>query len=92
MSSSQLGTDTSPAEVTGISRHGIWLLVNDREYFLSYEQYPWFRDARVSEILNVELHHHFHLYWPALDVDLDIASLEAPSRFPLVFNKTPTDL
>ena len=73
-----------PLEVTNISRHGIWLILHDKEYFLPYEKYRWFRNARVSEIVAVELLHEFHLYWPELDVDLEIASLEDPSRFPLV--------
>jgi len=31
----------------------------------------------------VRLMHQAHLYWPDLDVDLDIASLEHPKRYPL---------
>jgi len=60
------------------------LFVKDTEYFLSYEDFPWFKDARVSEILEVELHHGFHLHWPRLDVDLDVASLKNPEQFPLI--------
>jgi hypothetical protein len=87
--SSGLGTDTSPVEVTNISQHGIWLLLREKEYYLPYSQYPWFRNARVSEILAVELLHDFHLRWPALDVDLEIASLDDPSRFPLTYQSSP---
>ena len=45
---------TSGAEVTNISRHGFWLLVADEELFVSFKEFPWFKDASVSEILNVE--------------------------------------
>ena len=31
---------------------GCWL--NDRELFMSYEDFPWFRDVPVGKILNVE--------------------------------------
>jgi hypothetical protein len=70
--------------VANISAHGIWVFVGGVEYFLAYDKFPWFREARVSEILEVELLHGFHLYWPKLDVDLELASLEDPDQFPLV--------
>ncbi|MEI7997995.1 MAG: hypothetical protein WCH62_00600 [Candidatus Omnitrophota bacterium] len=36
-----LGKNTSNPEVTQISPNGIWLLFNDNEYFLSYEDFPF---------------------------------------------------
>ena len=83
MRSSKLGDDTSVAEVTNISLHGIWLFVGEKEYFLSHEQFPWFRNARVAEILHVRLLHGHHLHWPDLDVDLELATLENPQQYPL---------
>ena len=77
------GTDTSAVEVANIARHGFWILVDDRELFLPFEQFPWFRDATVAEILNVERPQTHHLYWPDLDVDLTIDSIEHPDRYPL---------
>jgi len=85
MKSSPSGTSTSDSEVTHIDAHGFWLLVEGAEYFLPYEQFPWFKNAKVSEILDVQLHHDTHLHWPALDVDLCIESLEAPEKFPLTY-------
>lgn len=73
------------AEVTNIDARGFWLLVHDKEYFLPYEEYPWFRDARIRDILSVMLVHEDHLHWPALDVDLSIESLECPESFPLTY-------
>ena len=90
MKSQQPGSSTLEAEVTNVSRHGLWVLAQDREYFLPYDKFPWFKDARLSEILGVELLHGFHLHWPALDVDLEIASLENPAGFPLVDLGTST--
>ncbi len=90
MKSQELGQNTSEVEVTNVSRWGLWVLVADREYFLAYQEFPWFRDARLSEILDVQLLHGFHLHWPKLDVDLDIASLENPQEFPLVSSASPT--
>lgn len=85
MKSETLGANTSPAEVTNISAHGLWLYVNGREHFLSYEANPWFKTATVAQILNVQLLHGHHLHWPDLDVDLEIEALEHPERFPLVY-------
>ena len=85
MNSSVLGAVTSAAEVTNMDRFGLWILVREKEYFLPYEQYPWFKDAKVDQILNVQLLHEEHLYWSELDVDLCIESLEQPDKYPLVY-------
>ena len=83
MSSKPLGLGTSGLEVTGISAHGIRLLVDGRELFLSYGNFPWFKDASVAGILNVQQPSPGHLHWPDLDVDLGIEAMENPERFPL---------
>jgi len=77
------GTSTSEAEVTNISRHGFWILVDERELFLPFEGFPWFRDATVGAILSVERPHPHHLCWPELDIDLALESIEHPERYPL---------
>lgn len=83
MSSQVPGKSTSLAEVTNISNHGIWLLTRGKELFIPYEEFPWFKDAPVGKILNVEEPMPGHFYWPELDVDLGIESIEHPERFPL---------
>lgn len=77
------GPATSTAEVTNISRHGYWVLVDERELFLPFDEFPWFKAAPVQAILRLEVPHPGHLYWPELDVDLSLASIEDPSRYPL---------
>jgi hypothetical protein len=72
--------------VSHIDTHGLWLWVKDKEYFLSYDEYPWFKEAKVNQILNVKLLHGFHLYWPELDVDLEIGSLDRPQDYPLKYH------
>ena len=84
MKSEALRRSTSEVKVTQISKHGIWLLLQEKEYFLSFENFPWFKDASVSDIQNVELLNEHHLYWPGLDVDLALESIERVDRFPLV--------
>lgn len=84
MTSSVHGAVISAPEVTNISRHGLWLLVDEAEYFLPFEHFPWFRAAPVAAILNVERLHGEHLYWPDLDVDLELDAIRHPDRYPLV--------
>ncbi len=83
MNSEPLGIGTSTVEVTNISRHGIWLLTGDRELFLAYEDFPWFRGAPVRKIVNVEEPTPGHFYWPDLDADINLRTIEHPARFPL---------
>ena len=77
------GIATSAVEVTNISAHGFWVLLGDRELFLAFDEFPWFRDAPVGAILNVERPLPHHLYWPLLDVDLSVESIEHPEQYPL---------
>ena len=69
------GKSTSKVEVSHIDIHGIWLWIEGKEHFLSYSDYPWFKDAKLKDILNVKLFNGFHLRWPKLDVDLELESL-----------------
>ncbi len=88
MSSQVLGKNTlKAAEVQGITAQGIWLFVKEREYFLAYQDFPWFQDARVKDIYHLEFSAPHHLYWPDLDVDLELESLEHPERYPLTYKK-----
>lgn len=77
------GPSTPDVEVTSVSRHGFWVLLDGRELFLPFDEFPWFRSAPVEAILQLERPQPGHLYWPALDVDLSVDSIEHPERFPL---------
>ena len=35
-------------------------------YFMPFDQFPWFRDAKISDILEVELINDHHLRWDRL--------------------------
>jgi hypothetical protein len=74
---------TLQTEVTNISTHGFWILFDDKEYFLSFEEFPWFKDKTINDIVNVKSFADGHLYWESLDVDLSIEMIEHPERFPL---------
>ncbi|HQA27464.1 MAG TPA: DUF2442 domain-containing protein [Candidatus Competibacteraceae bacterium] len=84
MTSAMLGINTSLVEVTNISQHGLWLLLEDEELFLPFAEFPWFREATIQKILHVELPSPNHLYWPELDIDLSVESIRHPELFPLV--------
>lgn len=83
MSSDPHGLTTSEIEVTHVSRHGIWLLVRDRELFMPFDDFPWFKDAPIAKILNVQEPTRGHFRWPDLDIDLGLETIEHPDRFPL---------
>ncbi|MDD2759524.1 MAG: DUF2442 domain-containing protein [Methylomonas sp.] len=83
MSSLALGSNTFPVEVTHISGHGIWLLTQTEELFLSYEDFPWFKNQAVNAILRVEESSPNHFYWPEIDVDLTAEMIKHPEWFPL---------
>ena len=78
------GSSTLPVEVTNISTHGIWLLAHEKELFLSYADFPWFKDQAVKSIVNVEEQSHGHYYWPDIDIDLNHEIIEHPENFPLI--------
>jgi hypothetical protein len=77
------GSDTSVAEVTHVSRHGFWLLLDTKELLVPFAEFPWFRDATIGQLSDVSWPTPDHLYWPQLDIDLSIESIEHPERFPL---------
>ena len=79
------GRNILEAEITNISKHGFWILSNAKELFLSYEQFPWFKDKTIKEITEVEIFGKGHLYWPKLDIDLSLEIIEHPERFPLTY-------
>ena len=89
MKSATLGRSTSLVEVTNISTHGFWLFIEEQELFVSFKDFPWFKDASIREITNVQRPSTHHLYWPTLDVDLAVESLTNLEKYPLVSKGQP---
>jgi len=83
MSSQIVGNNILDVEITNISAHGIWLLTDNQELFMSYQDFPWFQEATIKDILAIEQPSRGHFYWPNLDVDLSIEIIKNPARFPL---------
>ena len=89
MKSAAPGRSTSAVEVTNVSPHGFWIFVGEQELFVSFNEFPWFKDASIRQIANVELPSAHHLYWPELDIDLAVDSLAHPERYPLISRAQP---
>lgn len=84
MKSEIAGKNTLEVEVTNISVHGFWLLLGENEFFLPFNDFPWFKDARISEISDVSLLNDQHLFWEKLDIDLTLNMIQNPKGYSLI--------
>jgi hypothetical protein len=75
MKSDHLGAGTSETEVLTICHQGFWMLIDEREHFLAFADFPWFQSAGVAQICGVERVSADHFYWPGIDVDLHLGSI-----------------
>ncbi len=75
------GAATSEVEVTNISQHGFWLLLDGQELFLPFEDFPWFKRATVEAILRLERPAPGHLHSPL-----------STSTWPSTPSSTPSDI
>ncbi len=81
---SKRGKPTSALEITHISQHGVWVLIEDHEFLLSYKEFPWFKKGTVEQIHHVVAEGKNHFHWPDLDVDLDLDRIKEPAKYPLI--------
>lgn len=70
--------------MSNVSVHGMWLLIDDRELYLPFDEFPWFREASIGALADIEHPDDRHVRWPRLDVDLTLDSIEDPAGYPLV--------
>ena len=84
------GHATSVAEVTHVSRHGFWVLLDREELLVPFSEFPWFRHATIAQLTDVQWPTPDHLYWPQLDVDLSVQSIRDPAAFPLISRGAPS--
>lgn len=87
--SGKRGTSTSVPEVTNVSKHGFWMLVDGSEHFLSFAEFPWFENATIKELHSVSRPARNHLRWDKLDIDLALDSITDPARYPLIARDRP---
>ncbi len=78
------GKRTSDVEVTNVSEHGFWLLLESEELFLSFAHFPWFKDVPAAQRTNVLRPQRHHLHWPNLAINIAVDSIREPAKFPLI--------
>ena len=83
MKSEQLGNDTL-TKVLGITPNGLWLFAEGEEHFLSYDLFPWFKEAKISAAFHVENQGRNGFCWPDLDIDLSLDGIKNPEKYPLI--------
>ena len=74
------------AKVLTITANGILLSIPEGDFFLNYKDYPWFRNAPINHVFDVEMEGDHAVRWNALDVDLEIDSILNPERYPVIIN------
>ena len=90
MKSRTLGRSTSQVEVTNVSPHGFWLFVEEAELFVSFKDFPWFKDASIREITRVELPSSHHIWTGrSSHVHSAVELLTHPERYPLISQAQP---
>ena len=77
------GTNTS-VKVHAIVANGITIEAYGNVYFLPYYSNPWFENAKVSDVFNIEPVGRTGIRWEKLDVDLSLDSLIHPEKYPLI--------
>lgn len=87
MSLSESGVNISPSEVTSITELGFWLLVDDKEYFVPFADYPDFTQATVKQLYSVKRIGPDAFYWEELDIDIELGALAEPEKYPLKFKR-----
>lgn len=83
-----LGSNMSAkTKVQSISKEGMWVFLNNQEFFLSFSEYPWFQKATIEQIYDLQLLHGKHLHWPMLGIDIEVELLKNPSTYPLKYSE-----
>lgn len=78
------GKRTSDVEITNVSEHGFWLLLETEELFVPFAEFPLFKDVPIAKLAYVQRPQPHHLHWPDLDIDLAVDSIRDPAKFPLI--------
>jgi len=85
MNSGQPGSHISLNEVTNIESFGFWILIEGKEFFVPFKDYPIFKQATIQQLLNMKVISPTQLHWPDLDADIEVEALEQPEHYPLIW-------
>jgi hypothetical protein len=72
-------------EVSKIEPLGFWILSAGKVYFVPFDDYPVIKKATIQQIFNMQAVSPHQLHWPDLDADIELAALECPDHFSLIF-------
>jgi hypothetical protein len=75
------GKNFGRVDVTYLSPHGLWLLANDSEIFVSFIDFPQLRTASPSKLKHVVRLRSDILYWPDLHIEIPVKHVRC---FPLL--------
>ena len=78
-----LGISTSENKTCflGTTDEGMAVLVNGKDFFLRYADFPWFEYCGATELRDVTAD-RWGVYWNTIGIDLPIEALEHPEQFP----------
>lgn len=74
-------------KVLSITNDGVFITAFGKDYFLSFNRLPWFRDAKISDIMNVRNIGTMGIRWDSIDVDLELDSLNHPEKYPHIVKR-----
>lgn len=80
--SSACASNSEKSRLRNCALQGLSFLVGEEELLLSCMVFPWFPEAPVSKIANIEKPGPHHLPRPDPDADLSIESMRHPEEFP----------
>lgn len=86
MISSISGTNILDWEITSINNLGIWILIENKEYFIPFADYQEFKNASLHQVLAVKFLPPSQLRWDEIDVDIELQALKQPEAFPLIYH------
>jgi hypothetical protein len=75
---------SAEVRILDVTVHGFWVDLGNEKLYAASADFPWFAGATLAHVVEVQRASTDHLYWPALDIDLSIASLRDPAAFPLI--------
>ncbi|MEI6056351.1 MAG: DUF2442 domain-containing protein [Lentisphaerota bacterium] len=65
--------------VSSINSEGINVSINDKNYFLPFSRYPWFRYCSVDELMEVSTD-GIGIYWDKADIELELEMINDPHK------------
>ncbi len=87
MKSSKSGKNILNSSITSITSFGLWVMCNNNEFFIPFKDYPELKEANLNSIFNVKTLSPNNLYWPDIDVDIEIDAIKNPSNYILLYKK-----